>query len=186
MTTQHEMPPGWDYNPSAWGQRIPLVVIALVGLIIALYLGLYQLRMIQTVWEPFFWNGTVKTLNSPISRALPVPDALLGAFGYFLDAISGLIGRRDRWRSMPWMVVLFGVAVGPLGMVSLFLVVAQPLLVNAWCTLCLVTALISIVMIGPAMDEVLASLQYLQRVKRSGHPMWKAFWGNRSIIQQVK
>lgn len=185
MNPFSEIPPGWSYNPSTWAQRVPLIIIAIAGFFIALYLGLYQLRIIPTVWEPFFGNGSVRILNSPLSKALPVPDALLGAFGYVLDAVSGIIGKTQRWRTMPWIVILFGVAVGPLGLVSLLLVIAQPVIVNAWCTLCLVTALMSIVMIGPAMDEVLASLQYLQRVKRKGFSRWKAFWGNREINSKI-
>jgi uncharacterized membrane protein len=185
MKPLSEIPPGWDYNPSTWRQRIPVILIAIAGFFIALYLGLYQLRIVSSVWEPFFGNGSVKILNSALSKALPVPDALLGAFGYLLDAVSGIIGKTQRWRAMPWIVVLFGIAVGPLGLISLLLVIAQPVVVNAWCTLCLVTAVMSTVMIGPAMDEVLASLQYLQRVKRNGLSVWKAFWGDKEINLKV-
>jgi hypothetical protein len=78
---------------------------------------------------------------------------------------------------MPWMVVLFGVAVGPLGIVSVVLVIVQPVLLQAWCMLCLVSAVLSLVMIGPAMDEVLASLQHLRRVHDRGESLWQAFWG---------
>jgi hypothetical protein len=35
----------------------------------------------------------------------------------------------------------------------------------------------SLAMIAPAMDEVLASLQELARVRRSGRSVWRAFWG---------
>lgn len=179
-------PPGWDYNPSSWPQRIPLVVIAGVGFLIAMYMGLFQLKLIPDVWDPFFGDGTRKVLTSPVSEVLPVPDAILGAFGYLVDVVTGIIGKQSRWRTKPWIVILFGVAVGPLGFVSILLVILQPLLVGAWCTLCLVTAVISVVMISPAMDELLASMQYLQRVKRKGLPMWKAFWGNKSIIEKVQ
>ena len=48
---------------------------------------------------------------------------------------------------------------------------------NCWCTLCLASALISLVMIGPAMDEFLASLQHLRRVFDEGGSLWRAFWG---------
>jgi hypothetical protein len=48
---------------------------------------------------------------------------------------------------------------------------------DAYCTLCLTTAVISVAMIGPAMDEVLASLQHLKREHRRGHSVWRAFWG---------
>lgn len=170
-------PPGWDYNPSSWNQRIPIIILAVAGVIIATYLGLYQLDIINKVWEPFFDNGSIIILNSKVSEVLPIPDALLGAFSYLLDAVTGLIGGDRRWRSMPWIVILFGLAVGPLGVVSIMLVVFQPVLFDTWCTLCLASAVVSVAMIGPAMDEVLASMQYMQRVKHAGGSKWKAFWG---------
>ena len=166
-------PPGWSYNPSSWAERVPLIGVALAGFAVACYLTLYQLNLIDTVWEPFFGAGSALVLHSPVSRALPIPDASLGALGYVLDAVSGAVGGSDRWRSRPWIVLLFGVAVGA---VSLMLVVFQPLLYRAWCTLCLASAVASIAMIGPAMDEVLASLQFLTRVRREGGSVWRAFW----------
>jgi hypothetical protein len=172
----HE-PPGWDYNPSDWGQRLPLVGLAVLGFAIAGYLALYQLGVISAAWDPFFGDGSQRVLTSGVSRILPVPDAALGAMGYLADAAGGAIGGRGRWRSMPWLVVLFGLAVGPLGIVSIALVIMQPVVFGAWCTLCLCSAMISLIMIGPAMDEVLASLQHLRRTQRTGRSAWRAFWG---------
>ena len=174
-----DVPPGWSYNPSSWPQRLPIVGLALVGTAVAVYLTLYQLRFLATVWEPFFGDGSRVILNSKISRILPVPDAALGALGYLVDAVTGVIGGRGRWRTMPWIVVTFGLAVGPLGAVSILLVVFQPVLLDAWCTLCLGSALISILMIGPAMDEFLASLQHLRREHDRGRSAWRVFWGLR-------
>lgn len=170
-------PPGWSYNPSSWPQRLPLIGAAVLGFGIAAYLALFQLQVVADVWEPFFGSGSRRILTSGASRVLPIPDAALGAAGYLADAVSGAIGGRDRWRRMPWMVVLFGVAVGPLGGVSILLVVLQPVVYDAWCTLCLASAVVSVAMIGPAMDEVLASLQHLARERRAGHSTWRAFWG---------
>lgn len=181
-----DIPPGWDYNPASWKQRLPIIGLAALGFFIAAYLSLYQLEMIKNVWEPFFGKGSYRILNSPVSKVLPVPDAALGAFGYLLDAVAGAIGSTRRWRTMPWIVVVFGIAVGPLGLVSVLLVVLQPVLFDSWCTLCLVTAIISVVMIGPTMDELLASLQYLKRVKKAGLPVWQALWGSKWIIEKVK
>ena len=87
---------------------------------------------------------------------------------------------------MPWIVILFGLAVGPLGFVSIMLVIFQPVLFDVWCTLCLASAAISVAMIGPAMDEVLASLQYLKRIKRSNVSLWKAFWGYKSANEMIE
>jgi hypothetical protein len=76
--------------------------------------------------------------------------------------------------------------VGPLGLVSILLVILQPMLFHAWCTLCLASAAISIAMIGPAMDELLASLQHLRREREHGRSLWPAFWGlHRSLAEGV-
>jgi uncharacterized membrane protein len=172
-------PPGWTYNPSSWAERLWIAAVAVLGLLISGYLAIYQWQVIEDVWEPFFGHGSEQVLNSFLSRVLPIPDAALGAAAYLLDVVTGLIGGRTRWRTMPWMVVLFGLAVGPLGLVSVLLVIAQPVVLNAWCTLCLTSALISLVIIGPAMDEVLASLQHLRRTYERKESLWSAFWGTR-------
>ena len=58
---------------------------------------------------------------------------------------------------------------------------AQPLVYGHWCTLCLSSAVVSMLMVGPAMDEALASLQYMKRVKDAPpgtHAgFWRVFWG---------
>jgi hypothetical protein len=176
-----EVPPGWDYNPSAWKQRLPIVGIAGVAFIAAAHLALYQMKLIANPWEPFFGDGSRIILESWVSRLLPISDAALGALSYVLDAVSGVIGGKRRWRTMPWMVILFGLAVGPLGAVSVILVILQPVLFNAWCTLCLFTALLSVLMIGPAMDEVLASLQHIKREKAKGEAVWRALLGRSQV-----
>ncbi|WP_347158139.1 vitamin K epoxide reductase family protein [Pontibacter chitinilyticus] len=179
------IPPGWNYNPASWGQRLPIVGLAVIGFGIATYLSLFQLHVFSTVWEPFFGNGSHKVLTSGVAKVLPIPDAALGALGYLSDAVSGAVGGPKRWRTMPWIVILFGMLVGPLGMISITLVVLQPVIYNAWCTLCLCSAAISVIMIGPAMDEMLASLQYMRRVKDADVSLWKAFWGYKSVQGKV-
>jgi hypothetical protein len=42
-------PPGWDDNPSSWSQRLPIVVLALIGFGIASYLTLFQYDVISTI-----------------------------------------------------------------------------------------------------------------------------------------
>ncbi len=178
-TNQPSQPPGWSYNPSDLSQRLPIAAVALVGFGIAVYLALYQYRVVDTVWEPFFGRGSERVLDSRISHLLPISDAALGALSYLADAVTALIGGRDRWRTMPWIVILFGVAVGPLGAVSVMLVIFQPVLFDSFCTLCLASAVISVAMIGPAVDEVLASLQFMKSAKERGSSAWRVFWGLR-------
>lgn len=165
---------------------MPLVIGASMGLLVALYLGAYQLNYISRVWDPFFGSiSSEAVVNSSVAKKLPIPDALLGAFAYLLDIIGGSIGDDNRWKSSPWHVVFFGFIVGLSGLTSLFLIIAQPVFLNAWCTLCLTSAAISILLVGPVMYEMFASLQYLQRVRRSGLSVWKAFWGDPEIQAAV-
>jgi hypothetical protein len=171
-----ETPPGWNYNPSSWLQRAPIVGFAFLGFLISRYLSAYQLGHLPTVWDPLFPDGTKKVLDSDVSLAWPISDAGLGAVSYLLEALFGLLGDTRRWRTMPWMVILFVVLVVPLGVVSIVLVVLQPLVVGAWCTLCLVTAAAMVVMISPALDEVIATLQFLAASRREGKPFWRTFW----------
>jgi hypothetical protein len=176
MTPGPDTPPGWSYNPSDWVQRGPIIAMAFVGFFLSRYLAAYQLGHIPFPWDPFFGDGTRRVLDSDVSRAWPISDAGLGAVSYMLEALSGFMGGRNRWRTMPWMVVMFGFLVIPLGIVSIVLVILQPVAVGAWCTLCLVTAAAMLIMIAPAVDEVVAMGQFLVGARREGKPFWRTFW----------
>jgi uncharacterized membrane protein len=170
-------PPGWGYNPSDWTQRLPIIGLALIGLFVSLSLSAYQLGHIDAVWEPFFpggpdpRNGTEEIITSKVSEAWPVPDAAVGALVYALEIVTGIIGSRRRWRTMPWLVVAFGLMIVPLGVVSIGFIIIQPIVIGTWCTLCLIGAAAMLVQVPYAMDELLASLQFLLRRERAGHPI---------------
>lgn len=176
-----DIPPGWSSNPSTWRQRIPIIVLAVFGGVAAGWLALYQQGIVTTVWEPFFGDGTTEIVReSGFSKAFerfPIGDAALGALGYVADAITGAIGGTRRWRTMPWIVIIFGAFVGPFGAMSVMLTIFQPVLYDNFCTLCLFSGVVSLAMIGPAVDEVLASLQHLRREHRDGKSVWRVFWG---------
>lgn len=171
-----EVPSGWSYNPSSWNQRLPIMFLAFIGFLLARYLAAYQLGHIAEVWEPFFGDGSARILKSDISKAFPVSDGGLGAMSYLTDVIAAAIGDRNRWRTMPWMVILFGLFIVPTGATSITLVMLQPIAVNAWCTICLITAFIMLIMVPPAVDEVVATIQFLRRSVKSGKPFWRTFW----------
>jgi hypothetical protein len=176
MKAQEDIPPGWDYSPSSWSQRLPIIALAFFGFFIARYLAAYQLGHIASVWDPFFGDGTERIITSDVSKAWPVPDAGLGAVSYLLEALSGMMGDRRRWRTMPWMVGMFGVLVIPLGCVSIFFIIIQPIVIGTWCTLCLATAAAMVIMLPYSFDEIVAMLQFLIQTKRQGNPLWTTFW----------
>ncbi len=177
-TTGPTVPPGWDYSPSDWTQRIPVIALAFVGLFVSRYLAAYQMGHVDGVWEPFFAgspndprSGTEEIITSDISRAWPVPDAGLGALTYLLEILIGLVGSTRRWRTMPWVVLIFGIMIVPLGVVSITFIVIQPILLGTWCTLCLITAAAMLIQIPYAVDELIATCQFLRRRKRAGAPI---------------
>jgi uncharacterized membrane protein len=155
-------------------QRLPIIALAFVGLYVSRYLTAYQLGHIDGVWEPFFEggpdprNGTEEIITSSVSQAWPVPDAGLGALTYMLEILTGVIGSRRRWRTMPWLVLVFGLMIAPLGAVSIFFIVIQPIWIGTWCTLCMVAAAAMIVQIPYSLDELVATGQFLLRRKRAG------------------
>lgn len=171
-----EVPPGWSYNPSSWHQRAPMIALAFFGWLASRYLAAYQLGYIDRVWEPFFGDGTVRVLTSEVSKMFPVSDAGLGATAYAFEMLMGWMGGKDRWRTMPWMVTFFFILVVPLGITSIVLVMLQPIAVGYWCTICLATAAVMLLMIPFAVDEVVAMAQFLRRSVREGRPFWRTFW----------
>jgi nucleoside-diphosphate-sugar epimerase/uncharacterized membrane protein len=179
-----DSPRGWDYNPSSWTQRIPIIALAFLGFFIARYMAAFQLGHISSAWDPFFGSQTEKILMSDVSKAFPISDAGLGAFSYLVDAISGMIGDRHRWRTMPWMVILFGLMIIPPGITSIALVILQPVAVNAWCFLCLLTALVMLLMVAPALDEVVATLQFLRQSHKEGKPFWRTLLHGEAITSE--
>jgi uncharacterized membrane protein len=180
------VPPGWSYNPSAWPQRAPMIVLAFLGFLAARYMAAFQLGHITSVWDPFFGDGTRRVLESDVSRAWPIPDAGLGAATYALEVLMGLMGDERRWRTMPWMVAGFGFVVVPLGIVSIVLVIMQPIVVGAWCFLCLFTAGAMLLMIPLALDEVVAMVQLVARKRREGHSAWRVFWLGANLPDETR
>ena len=171
-----EVPKGWSYNPSSWPQRAVMIALAFAGWMVSRYLSAFQLGYIDYPWDPFFGNSTVTVLTSDVSRSMPVSDAGLGALAYTIEFLMGFMGGTSRWRTMPWMVTFFGILVVPLGLTHILLVISQPVVVGAWCSFCLLAALIMLPMIPLTLDEVVAMCQFMVQAKREGKPFWRTFW----------
>lgn len=182
-TSGPSIPPGWSYNPSSWTQRLPIIALALIGLYASRYLAGYQLEQLDGVWEPFFagdpadpQNGTEEIITSSVAEAWPIPDGGLGAITYILEILTGVIGLRARWRTMPWLVVLFGLMIVPLSVTSISFVIIQPIVIGTWGTLTLIGAAAMLVQIPYAVDELIASLQFLKRRARAGQNWLRVFF----------
>lgn len=142
----------------------------------------YQLGHVDHVWEPFFAgsasdprNGTEEIITSSVSKAWPIPDAGLGAVSYMLEILMAVMGGSDRWRTMPWMVTFFGILVIPLGVISIYFIIIQPIVIGTWSTPALVAALAMLVMIPFALDEVVAMGQFVYWAHCRGKPLLGTF-----------
>lgn len=169
-------PPGWSYNPSSWPQRAVMIALGFAGFVVSRYLTAYQLGYVATVWDPFFGDGTRQVLDSRMSHAWPISDAALGSLAYTFEFLMGFMGSPSRWRTMPWMVTFYGILVIPLGLVHIFLVISQPVVVGAWCTFCLLAAAIMLPMLPLEGDEVVAMGQHMVQARRRGESLWHVFW----------
>lgn len=176
-----ETPPGWSYNPSSWPQRGIMIALGLAGWFVSRYLAAFQLGYLDHAWDPFFGEGSRRVLTSKMSESWPISDAGLGAFSYTFEFLMGWMGSPARWRTMPWMVLFFGILVVPLGLTHIILVISQPVVVGEWCALCLLAALIMLPMIPLTLDEVVAMCQFMARSLRNGKPFWRTFWKGDSI-----
>ncbi len=177
VAAPNTVPPGWRYNPSAWEQRLPIIGLGVLGMCIGFYLAGFQLGLTSTVWDPVFDGGSRRVLTSSVSHLFPTSDALLGGLGYAFDWIFGLLGGTDRWRTRPYLVVLFGIGIVPFGWVSISLGLAMRAIVGSWCFLYLCSTTISVIMIPFSWDEIWATLVELRRRVRAGTPVWAALLG---------
>ncbi len=182
-TTGPTVPVGWNFSPSSWFQRLPIIILAFVGLFISRYLAAYQFGHVGGIWDPFFAgqagnarNGTEEIITSSVSESWPVSDAGLGAVTYMLEILTGLIGSSRRWRTMPWLVFLFGIMIVPLGLVSITFIVIQPILIGTWCSLCLLAAAAMLIQIPYSVDELVATGQFLARRRKAGRPVLRIFF----------
>lgn len=126
-----------------------LILLAAAGCIVASYLTLYQLGAFPAVWEPFFGDGSRLLLHSSVASSLPVPDASLGAVGYLAEVLCVTV----RSRTGEWVRRVYRVLVALFAVASVVLVALQWGYFHAWCTLCLTSALLSLIIAGVVAGE---------------------------------
>jgi uncharacterized membrane protein len=155
---ERTVPPGARRNPSAWRERTVLAVLALGGAVVSTYLALFELGTLTHVWDPILGSASSRAvLHSSFSKSLPVPDALLGALNYVAEVVLDLAGGPVRWRTNPVLVLLFALPVAAGAAVSLLLICLQAFVVHHFCTLCLCSAGVSLLIAVLARREIVAA-----------------------------
>lgn len=113
-------------------RRVLLLLLPAAGLAVSVYLTLYQLDVLGSVWDPLFDSPKVLGLTEP------VPDAAAGALAYGAETALWFAGRRT------WALLLLGALFAAGAVTSLVLIAVQAFVADAWCLLCLVSAAISL------------------------------------------
>lgn len=137
-------------------RRAVAVGLAALGFGISVYLAAYQADLLEAVWDPLFGPASSeRVLRSALSRALPVPDALLGASAYAAEVALGLAvlrsGAGDALLAYAGLASLMAAS-------SAGLVAVQWLLVHHYCLLCLASAAVSWTVAALVVPEGLAAL----------------------------
>jgi hypothetical protein len=156
--------PAAGHGPSAWRARLPAVVLAVLGFLIATYLAAFQAGAIGDAWDPVFGDGSRRVLGW--GAALPVPDAALGALGYLAEVVLGLAGGTERWQVRPRVVLAYGVVVAGMAVAAVVLVALQVVVLRTGCTLCVASAAISFAIAALAFPEVRAALDVVREPSR--------------------
>src|SRR3546814_4144026 len=73
------------------------------------------------------------------------------------------------------MFTFFGILVIPLGVISIYFVIIQPIVIGTWSTLALIAALAMLIMIPFALDEVIAMGQFVYWSHCHGKPLIRTF-----------
>src|SRR3546814_7279513 len=85
----------------------------------------------------------------------------------------------------PYTTLFRSILVVPLGGVSIFFIMIQPVVIGTYCTLCLIAAAAMLVMIPLALDEVVAMGQYMLRSMRAGRPFLRRSEEHTSELQSL-
>ena len=125
-----------------------LVGFCLIGVGIGVYLSLFQLGFLTSVWDPIFHTGSEEVLDSTISKSLPFPDALLGVVVYTFEIGLLIYDETHSFslesRSGFWTAILtYGMAFASLGLIAV-----QAFFIHNFCFLCLMSAAVSFVNAG--------------------------------------
>ena len=137
-------------------RQIVVAVLAAVAFAIAIYMALYQWRVIADVWDPLGGAQTRQVLDSRVSQAIRsftgVPDSALGALAYAVEIVLAVVARPR------WGVILYGLCSLSLALAGLTLVAMQIFVLHAICFLCFCTATLSIVIFAFALPDVIPAV----------------------------
>jgi uncharacterized membrane protein len=121
-----------------------LLAISGISAAAMLYVGAYQLRLVQHMSCPILKNGCEAVADAPFARPFGIPDGLLAAGMYGIVILLGLLNLRASWSiyAIRTLAIIAAVANG--------MGVYDMARLGAWCFYCLLTTLMAPVLVWAA------------------------------------
>jgi uncharacterized membrane protein len=121
-----------------------LLALALMGLAISMVLAAFEIGLVATIWDPIFGDGSRRVLTSEPARALPVPDAVVGAVAYAVEAVLTILAAVVARRPMSGLIELaLGALAAAMAVAGVVLLVVQAFGLGTGCSLCIASAVVS-------------------------------------------
>jgi uncharacterized membrane protein len=124
--------------------RAVLLVISVASAGAMLYVGAYQTRMVEHLSCPLLRGGCEAVADAPFARPFGIPDGLIAAGMYGLVILLALLGPRALWVAYAIRTLaIFAAAANVLGVFDMARF-------GAWCFYCLLTTVLSPVLVWMA------------------------------------
>ena len=122
-----------------------LIVLSAASALAMLYVGAYQIRAIEHMSCPLLKGGCESVADAPFARPFGIPDGFIAAAIYGLLILLALLGHQMVW-------VRYSVrALALLAVVTNVLGVFDMARLGAWCFYCLLTTVLSPVLLWMAL-----------------------------------
>jgi uncharacterized membrane protein len=140
-------------------------IFALLAFCSARYMAAFQLGHIASIFDPLFGKGTELVITSFISKSFPISDAGLGAIFYLVEAIFSFAGDEKRYRTSPWIVLVFGLMASSTTLVGIILLFLQLFVLKVLCFWCLFAAIMAVAIFCLSWGEFRECLTWIQILK---------------------
>jgi len=131
-----------------------IALLALIGLLLALYLWLWKIGVLGTLVCRD--GGCEAVQTSEYAQVLGIPVAFLGLLGYVVLLALSLVGIQprwvDRWEPSAGLAAVSGVGVA----YSAYLTYLEAEVIHAWCQWCVVSAVLITLIFAIALGGLLS------------------------------
>ena len=141
-----------DAQASLPAHRMAIAVLALAGLLVAVYLLLYKIRVLGTI--ACGTGGCETVQSSPWAVFLGVPVPAWGVLGYLIILVLALASLQPAFSEHRLVAALLLANAAVAFAFSAYLTGVEAFLIHAWCRWCVVSAIIATLIFLLSLREI--------------------------------